>query len=212
MTESASSSASMPSATQISRMRSIRSLKSTERKLKCWQRDAIVAGILCDSVVQRMKTAHWRRLFDGLQQRVESLARDLVRFVDDEDLVAVARGLIADVLAQFAHLIDAAIRCRVDFDHVDRSAGRDFEAARADAAGLIGRAFFAVEAAGDDARGGGLAGAALAGKDVAVRDAVLRDRVAQSGVDVLLVQHIVERLGTIFARDDLVHGEGRFEA
>ncbi len=57
-TDSASSSASMPSCTQISRMRSIRSLKSTERKLKCWQREAMVAGILCDSVVHRMKTAH----------------------------------------------------------------------------------------------------------------------------------------------------------
>ncbi len=58
ITARASSSASMPSETQISRMRSIRSLKSTERKLKCWQREAMVAGILCDSVVQRMKTAH----------------------------------------------------------------------------------------------------------------------------------------------------------
>ena len=88
-----------------------------------------------------------RRLFDGLQQRVEGFVRNLVRFVDDENLVAVARGLIADVLAQFAHFIDAAIGRRVDLDDVDRSARRDFEAARANAAGLIGRAFFAVQAA-----------------------------------------------------------------
>jgi len=39
-------------------MRAVRSSKSTDRKLKCWHRDAIVAGILCASVVQRTKTAH----------------------------------------------------------------------------------------------------------------------------------------------------------
>ena len=56
----------------------------------------------------------------------------------------------------------------------------------------------AVQAAGDDARGGGFAGAALAGKDVAVRDAVLRDGVPQSGLDVLLVEHVVEGLRPVF--------------
>ena len=64
------------------------------------------------------------RLFQRLQQRVESFAGDLVRFVDDEDLVAVARGTVADVFAQLAHFVDAAIGGRVDFDHVRRIAGR----------------------------------------------------------------------------------------
>jgi hypothetical protein len=41
-----------------------------------------------------------------------------VRFVDDEDLVAVARGAVADVLAQLAHLVDAAVRGGVDLDDV----------------------------------------------------------------------------------------------
>jgi hypothetical protein len=39
-------------------MRVMISAKSTERKLNCWQRDAMVVGILCDSVVQSMKTTH----------------------------------------------------------------------------------------------------------------------------------------------------------
>ena len=117
-TASASASASMPSWPQIHSMRATRSSKSTERKLKCWQREAMVAGILCASVVHSTKTTHSRRLLEGLQQRVEGLAGDLVRFVDDEDLVAVARGPVADVLAQLAHLVDAAVGGRVDFDHV----------------------------------------------------------------------------------------------
>jgi len=39
-------------------MRAMRSSKPTERKLKCWQREAMVAGILCASVVQSTKTTH----------------------------------------------------------------------------------------------------------------------------------------------------------
>ena len=118
-----------------------------------------------------------RRLFDGLQQRVEGFVGDLVGFVDDENLVAVARRLIAHVLAQLAHFVDAAIGGGVDFDHVHRAAGGDFLATRAHAAGLVGGTVHAVQAARQDARHGGLAGAALARKNVAVRDAVLRDGV-----------------------------------
>ena len=60
------------------------------------------------------------RLLERLQQRVEGLAGDLVRFVDDEDLVAVARRPVAHVLPQLAHLVDAAIGGGVDLDHVGR--------------------------------------------------------------------------------------------
>ena len=114
----------------------------------------------------------FRRLFERLQQRVERFGRDLVRFVDDEDLVAVARRTIADVLPQLAHLIDAAIRRRVDLDHVHAVSRGDLLAARAFAAGVGRRALDAIQAAGDDARDSRLAGSALAGKDVAVRDAI----------------------------------------
>ena len=56
-TESASASAWMPSCSQIHAMRATSASNSTERKLKCWQRDAMVAGILCASVVHSMNTA-----------------------------------------------------------------------------------------------------------------------------------------------------------
>ena len=65
-----------------------------------------------------------RRLLDGLEQRVEGLAGDLVGLVDDEDLVAVARRLVAHVFAQLAHLVDAAVGGRVDLDDVHRAARR----------------------------------------------------------------------------------------
>ena len=130
-----------------------------------------------------------------------------MRFVDDEDLVAVARRAVADVLAQLAHFVDAAIGGRVDLDHVHGAAGGDLEATGALAAGRGGGPFDAVQAARQDARDGGLAGAALAGEDVAVRDAVLRDGVFERGLDVFLVDQLGKRLRPVFSGDDLVHGE-----
>jgi hypothetical protein len=67
----------------------------------------------------------------------------------------------------------------------------------------------AVQAAGQNARDGGLAGAALARKNVAVGDALLRDGVFERGLDVLLVDHVVKRLRPVFSGDDLIHGVGR---
>ena len=48
----------MPSRSQIQRIRSMTRSNSTERKANCWQREAIVVGILCASVVQSTKTTH----------------------------------------------------------------------------------------------------------------------------------------------------------
>ncbi len=62
-----------------------------------------------------------RRLFQSLQKRIESVFGDLVHFVDDVDLKAAFRRLVADVLDDLAHLIDAAIRRAVDLKHVDSS-------------------------------------------------------------------------------------------
>ena len=76
------------------------------------------------------------RLLQRLQQRVEGGVGDLVRLVEDVDLVAVARGAIAGGVAQFADLVDAAVGGGVDLDHVDGVAGANLGAGVADAAGL----------------------------------------------------------------------------
>ena len=77
-----------------------------------------------------------RRLFEGLEQGIEGGLGDLVGFVEDVDLVAVAGGRIARSVAQLANLVDAAIGGRVDLDHVDGVALANFDAGVADAAGL----------------------------------------------------------------------------
>src|SRR5262245_40701223 len=100
-----------------------------------------------------------------------------MRLVDDKYFVPVASGAVANVLPQLAHLVDAAVGGSVDFDHVDARARCDLATTRALAAGLRCRAVNAVQAAGDDARDGGLTCSALPGKNVAVRNPLLRDRI-----------------------------------
>ena len=77
---------------------------------------------------------------------------------------------------------------------------------------MIGRTLLAVKTAGDDPRCGGLARTPLAGEYIAVRDAVLRDGVFEGGLDVFLVDHVLERLGPVFPGDHLIHGVGECQA
>ena len=60
------------------------------------------------------------RLFQRLEQRIERRIGDLVRLVEDVDLVAVACRPVPRALAQLADLVNAAVRGRVDLDHVHR--------------------------------------------------------------------------------------------
>ena len=148
------------------------------------------------------------RFFDGLQERIEGVGGDLVGFVDDEDLVAGAGRALPYTLIQLPHLIDAAVGGGVDLDDVHAPAARGLQAVGADAARLGGRPIDAVDAAGQDARDGGLTGAALSRKDVPVGDAALRNGVFKRGLDVFLVEHVVKGLRPVLSRDDLVHAEG----
>ena len=137
-----------------------------------------------------------RRLLDELEQRVEALRGHHVRLVDDVDLVPVADRREERAFAQVAGVVDAAVAGGVDLDDVDRAGavGREFAARVADAARVGRRALGAVQAAGQDARAGGLAAAARTAEQVGVVDAAGRQRLAQ-------------RLGDVVLPDDL--GEGR---
>src|SRR5208283_563714 len=56
-----------------------------------------------------------RRLFEGLQQRVEGLVGELMSLVDDVNLEAIARGPVAEILDDRAGVIDLTIGGTVDF-------------------------------------------------------------------------------------------------
>jgi ribose 1,5-bisphosphokinase PhnN len=69
-----------------------------------------------------------RRLFQGLEQRIERGIGNLVRFIQNINLVAVTRRAIAGGITQFADLINTAIGGRVDFDYIHRTSSPDFHA------------------------------------------------------------------------------------
>ena len=136
-----------------------------------------------------------RRLLDQLEQRVPRGGGEHVRLVDDEDAVAVARGLELRDVAQLADVVDAGVRRGVDLAHVHVDAFGDLTAHRAGVVRLGGRTLDAVQRLGQDARGGGLADAADAGEEIGVMDAVVLDRVVQRPDRGLLTDDVVERSG-----------------
>ncbi len=59
------------------------------------------------------------RLLDQLQQRVPGGVRELVRLVEDVDLVAALGGLEDDPVADLADVVDPPLRGCVHLDDVE---------------------------------------------------------------------------------------------
>ena len=139
------------------------------------------------------------RLLEGFEQRVESLAGEHVDFVNDVDLAAGLRGRHAHFFLEVAHIVNAAVGCGVNLDHIEQLVFGDGRAHGACVAGRGGGAGFAVDALGHDARGAGFAGAARPAEQVGVRDSAAFDGVAQGGGHMFLPHDFIEVLGPVFA-------------
>ncbi len=135
-----------------------------------------------------------RRLLERLQQRIERVGRQLMDLVDDVDLVAAARRRVLDVLPDGPHVVDLAIRRRVDFDDVHKRPGLGLDAHRACAARLGARPFRTQQRLGEQARGRRLADATRPGEEVGVGDAAGDERVLQRPRDRVLADDRLERL------------------
>ena len=127
-----------------------------------------------------------------------------MNFIDDEDLVPVARGRdryrIDD---HVAHILDAGIRSRVDLKHIHRIRFRDLNARWTLVTGSCGQTGRAVERLCQYARSGGLADAARTGEQVGVMNAIVLERVPERAADRILPDHLLEGLGPELARDDV---------
>ena len=167
------------------------------RKSNRWQRPTIVAGILCGSVVASTNRTPRRRFLEDLQQRVEGLARQSLRLVDDVDLLAALHRGGRRLLAQLARVLDTAVTRGVDLDDVEVGALADRHALRARAAGLGGGALLAVDHLREDARRRGLAGAPRTAEQERVVQAVLADRAGEGAHDVVLPEHLGRRLRAV---------------
>ena len=111
-------------------------MSSSLLKLNRWQRERIVVGNLVRLGRREDEVHVRRRLLERLEERVERLRRQHVHFVDDVDLGASLRRRVADLLAQVADLVDAAVGGAVDLDDVEVAPGGDSPAGGALVAGL----------------------------------------------------------------------------
>ena len=141
----------------------------------------------------------FRRLLNDFQQGVEALRRNHMRLVENKDLVAVASRRETGTLAQFAGVIDAIVRSRVDFDHVDGTgaSGSEILARLAFAAGMRGGAFSAIDATRENTRGTGFAASPRPGKQVGVRQLAFVKGPHQWHSDLFLPDNAFERIRAI---------------
>src|SRR5581483_4122518 len=147
-----------------------------------------------------------RRLLERLEQGVECLIGELMGFVDDVDLEAVASGAIAEVFDDRARIIDLPVRRAVDLAYVEGAPGADFDAGGAFAARFGGRPLLAIEASRENSRGRGLADTADAGEEEGMGDTPALERLAEGARDVFLSHQLREALGAPFAGQDEMRG------
>ena len=125
ISESAASGASIPSPSQTRRSTVTSSCSRGRWKTNVWQRERTVGMHLREVGRAEDEDEVRRRLLDQLQQGVPGGRRQLVRLVDDVDLVAALGGLQHRALADLAHLVDAPLRGGVHLDDVERGAVGD---------------------------------------------------------------------------------------
>ncbi len=145
-----------------------------------------------------------RRLFEGLEQRIERVRREHVYFVDQVDLVASAARRVLHVVQQFARVLDLGAACGVHLDQIDEAPLVDLPADRTLPAGCGTDARLAVQALGDDPRDRRLADAAGTGEQIGMVQALIVQRVDQGLEHMRLADHFAERARTPFTCKNLI--------
>src|SRR5437879_733551 len=109
-------------------------------------------------------------LFQSFQQRIESRVGDLMSFVENINLEAVARRPVAGRLAQLTNFVDAAVSRSVNFNYIDSVPGANLSARVAHSTGLGNRLIrrAAVQGHRQNARHRSFADAAMPAEDGAM--------------------------------------------
>ena len=141
------------------------------------------------------------RFFQRLQQRIEGGVGNLVSFVENVNLEAVAGWPVASSFTELADLVDTTIGGGIDFNDVNGVSSADFRAGLADSAGfgngmILGAA---IESGSQNPGDGSLANPAVATENVAVSGSSLLDGILERPGDVLLSDDLRELLRTVFA-------------
>ena len=147
-----------------------------------------------------------------------------MHFIDDVDFITGRDRGVAGAVQEVAHVGDACAGGGIEFQHIRVAAGHDGLAMVAGRVEMDGRGVVAlariVEAAGEQARRGGLADAAHASEHEGMGNAARLERVRERADHGLLADQVGEEAGPVFAGENLIglglranlflseHGEG----
>jgi hypothetical protein len=140
-----------------------------------------------------------RRLLDQLQQGIEGGIGELMRLVEDVDLVPALDRLEHDPLADLANVVDSSLRGGVHLDDVQRGSVGDCDARVARLVRRRCRPLGAVQRLGENPRERRLSRPARSSKEVGLPNLAGLDRVAERLHDRLLTDDLVEVLRAVFA-------------
>jgi len=141
-----------------------------------------------------------RRLFQGLQESVESRCRQHVNLVDDVHLILSDLWWDAHLVDQAADVLDRVVRRGVQLVNVERSVVVEGAARLTFVAGLhVLGGIQAVDGLGHDAGAGGFAYASRPAKQESLRQGVVADGVLQRVGDGALTHNGVEGHRPVFS-------------
>ena len=145
-----------------------------------------------------------RRLFHGLEQRVERGRREHVDFVDDVDAKLSTRWRESCTSDEIACVVDASVGSAVDFNHIEI-----FATENRIANGIaFGQRFVAIERASEDARHRSLAYAARATEEIGMRRSIGGDGILKRAGDRILADDLTEIARSVTACKDGVRLRG----
>ncbi len=149
-----------------------------------------------------------RRFLQGLEQGIEGVLGEHVRFIDDDHLVAAFKRRIPDFFVQFPDMVDAGMGGAVDLGHINRGPSGDLPAVFTLIAGLLGRIVHTVQGLGQNPGQGRLADPPGAAEEIRRSDFFFSRAPGEDLFDLILPHHLGKGLGAI-GRCQVPRGHGR---
>lgn len=127
-----------------------------------------------------------------------------MHFVDQIYLVTPLGRRVSNVFTELADVFDTVVAGTINLDHIETVAAGNLAAVIAFAAWRYRGSFHAIERLCQNPCGRCFSDAARADEEVRVSEAILCDGVFQRARDVRLPDQIIESLGSVFPRENLV--------
>ena len=145
-----------------------------------------------------------RRLLQRLEKGIKGCRGEHVHLVDQVDLIRAASRCVGGILTERADALHAVIARPINLHHIKAASLGDLYTGVAGPARIVRRPVQAIQGLGQDARRRGLADPTGTHKEIGLRKSAPLDRILEGASDVLLTDHLLELLRTVFSGKDAV--------